>query len=153
MIFEGTNQVLRMMIGSQGARARLREDIQATKPKVHFEGVHPIFDHERKECEALVSVFGEAVRKIVSEYGEEARSAQHHLRRLTDMATSIFGMCAVLSRISSHDEEPAEVEIEIARLSCRRCENLVWQILGENDHPDDAVIERISNSMTGLDQE
>jgi len=150
MIFEGTNQVLRMMIGSQGARARLREDPETPRPKVHFPGVHPMFDHERKECEAVVSVFGEAVRKIVSEYGEEARSAQHHLRRLTDMATSIFGMCAVLSRISSHDEDPPEAEIEIARLSCRRCENLVWQILGENDHPDDAVIERVSNTMTGL---
>jgi acyl-CoA dehydrogenase family protein 9 len=150
MIFEGTNQVLRMMIGSQGTRALLKAGLENPKPKPLFKGVHPAFDHERKECQAVVTVFGEAVRKIVIEYGEETRSAQHHLRRLTEMAVAIFGMCAVLSRISSHDGEPSSEEIEIARLASRRCERQVWQTLSESDYPDDAIVERVSNTMTGL---
>ena len=151
MIFEGTNQVLRMMIAVQGLRSLARADLAPGAEPVPLEGPHPVFAPEREALERLVPVFAARCQAALLTHGERVRDAQHALRRLSDMATALFVTGAVLARASSAEEhgEASERERAAARLACRRLEKDFRRALLEEIHPDDSLVEEVARAMTG----
>ncbi len=153
LIFEGTNQVLRMMLAVQGTRALVRDPNARFEGAAAFSGVRAEFATEQATLEELAPVFAREVGQAVARHGKEIRGAQHELRRLSDMAVALFEMGAVLSRASTPErdgEKPAPSEIALARLAFRRREREFRITLAECAHPDDELIDAVSNESTGL---
>ena len=149
MIFEGTNQVLRMMLGSQGLRALVRGEARFPDKPQRLEGVHPSFSDERASFEELVTLFSERCRIAVERHGKAVRGAQFALHRLSDMAVCLFQIAACLSRISSSLErgEASEHETAVARLACRRLEREFRIALMDEERPADEWVERVAQGM------
>ena len=151
MIFEGSNQVLRMMLSTQGLRELLKEPELGSSGPVCLEGVHPDFAAEAGAVEELVPRFAARAREVVRVHGKGVRDAQHELRRLADVAVAIFHMGAVLSRVSSPRDSAQEAltpaEAATARLACRRLEKEARRTLAEYEAPDDALVREVASHM------
>ncbi len=152
MIFEGTNQVLRMMLGTQGLRALVRGQARYPDGQERLEGVHASFAHEREVFDELVPHFASRARAAVEAHGKGIRKAQFALHRLSDMAMCLFQTAAVLSRISTAlDNELAgkasDQEQAVAHLSCRRLEREFRIALMDEERPADEWVERVARGM------
>jgi acyl-CoA dehydrogenase family protein 9 len=149
MIFEGTNQVLRMMLGSQGLRALVRGEACYPDEKQSLEGVHASFAEERRIFEELVPQFATRCRTAVDRHGKGIRDAQFALHRLSDMAMCLFQTAAVLSRVSTAEasEQATDHERNVARLSCRRLEREFRIALMDEEHPTDDWVARVASGM------
>ena len=158
LIFEGTNQVLRMMLAVQGTRAVVHDIGELKTDDAVFEGAHPVFVAERTALEELAPVFARQVGGAVERHGDRIRSAQHDLRRLSDMAVALFGMGAVLSRASTpiggedagSGWKPDGNEALLAKLAFRRLEKGFRTTLAESGDTDDELIDAVANLRTGL---
>jgi acyl-CoA dehydrogenase family protein 9 len=158
MIFEGTNQVLRMMLASQGLRSLARgaaaPDVSSPSegsrrsPDSEF---HPDYAAERATLERLTPLFAARCRAAHERHGEHVREAQFALHRLADMASALFVTSAVLARISDAEQhgEASERDRSAARLACRRLEKDFQRALLDEEQPDDALVERVAEGMTG----
>ncbi len=152
MIFEGTNQVLRMMLASQGLRSLARGEITAPGVKdapARLDGVHAAYAAEREELESLVPLFAARCRRALEVHGERVREAQFALHRLSDMACALFACAAVLSRASSSEERGTATEPEraVARLSCARSSKDFRRGLLDEERPEDVLVERVSGGL------
>src|SRR5262245_63116697 len=76
MIFEGTNQVLRMMIAYQGLRSLQRGELLPAGAPAHLAGVCAELEPERVRLEALVPRFAASCRRALELHGERVREAQ-----------------------------------------------------------------------------
>jgi len=148
MIFEGTNQVLRMMMGTQGLRPLIKDlSALATEPP-KLEGVREDFADEQATLESLVTTFAGKARDVAERHGKAARNAQPDLRRLSDMAIALYVMAAVIARVSSPEHTPDEPELNIARLACRRLARSFEQAAHESENPDDELMAKVASAMT-----
>jgi acyl-CoA dehydrogenase family protein 9 len=150
MIFEGTNQVLRMMIAYQGLRSLERGDLGSAPAQPSLEGVHPSYEAERGELERLVPRFAERCRAALESHGRGVRDAQFTLHRVADMATALFVQGAVLAKISSSEVQGSadDAERDRARLACRRAARDFQRAMLEEQRPDDELVERVARAMT-----
>ena len=117
MIFEGTNQVLRLMLATQGLRS-----LDDGSPAATLSGVHADLAAEGAVVEEETAHLGAAARATAARFGKEVREAQLPLRRLADRATALFVSAAVLGRASASlaAGTATEHELAVARLACRR---------------------------------
>jgi len=149
MIFEGTNQVLRMMIAYQGLRSAQRGEA-ATGATRALQGVSPTFLAERGTLEELAGVFAARCAEALRVHGARVREAQFAQHRLADMATHLFVQGAVLSRGTDREArgelEPGESDL--VRLACRRSARAFQQALAEDLDPDDALIARVAGPQS-----
>ena len=150
MIFEGTNQILRMMLATQGVRPLLTDGNGGVAARGELKGVAACFDAERLAFETLVPVFGDVVRGTVERHGSAIRGAQHDLRRLADMAIALFGTAATLTRASA-DGEPSDETTERTKLVAHRLRRDFERALAEHGAPDDALVDSVAARMAGLD--
>lgn len=148
LIFEGTNQVLRMMLAFQGLRSLARNELGAGAAPLALDGVHALFAAERTELEALVTVFSARCKAANVLHGEKIRDAQFTLHRIADMATSLFVAAAVLSRASA--DEPRGTNTartrDLARLACRRAFRDFRAALLDEERPLDELVDRVVTS-------
>ena len=149
MIFEGTNQVLRMMLVGQGLRGM---DLAGEAQPASLDGVHADFQAEREAIEALLPEFASRARSFAAAHGRDVRDAQLPLRRLADMAVALFGACAVLSRASAAvekggDASALERERDVARLACLRLTTDARKAMVEDDRADDDLLSRVAERM------
>ena len=151
LIFEGTNQVLRMMLAFQGLRSLARGELPAPEGPVALDGVHALFAAERTELEALVAVFSSRCKAANVLHGERIRDAQFTLHRIADMATALFVAAAVLSRASADEERATNTARtrDLTRLACRRAFRDFRAALLDEERPLDELVERVVTS--GLD--
>jgi len=145
LIFEGTNQVLRMMLSVQGTRDLLRGTEEFATAAVSFDGAGDRLVEGRAALEALVPRFAAEVRSAVERHGKALRGAQHDLRRLSDLATGLFQMGAVLARVADRDDVGAAEEAT-ASLALRRIEKVLAGTLAECADPDDELIDRVADA-------
>ncbi|NOT30586.1 MAG: acyl-CoA dehydrogenase [Planctomycetes bacterium] len=152
MIFEGTNQVLRMMIAHQGLRSLQRGELAAALQRAaqgsSLSGVPASLAAEGTELEALVPRFAASCQAALLCHGERVREAQFTLHRLADMVTALFVSAAVLARASASDalgNLPA-LQLDLARLACRRAHKDFERAAHEEVNPDDELIERVARS-------
>ncbi len=147
LIFEGTNQILRMMLATQGLRPLVNGETPATSAP-SFEGLSEELAKERATLEELVPAFAAVAADVAARHGRSVRSAQHDLRRLADMAVALHTIGAVLSRASSGDAD--EAELALARLAVRRRVQEFRAALHESNDPDDALVDEVAGRMTGI---
>ncbi len=152
MIFEGTNQVLRMMLSTQGLRPLVRGDGALSTDPVAFAGVDPKLQAEAGWIEEQVPRFAKLAQAAAETHGKGVRSAQHVLRRLSDAATGLFCASAVLARATSSlaTGTSTEQELALARLSCRMRVEEARAALGEEESPWDDLLEDVARHATGL---
>lgn len=155
LIFEGTNQVLRMMLAVQGTRALQGADSDSTSgAEPSFEGVLPALAQEAQTLVQLSGILNRESLAAVQRHGPAFRKAQHDHKRLSDMAVNLFTMGAILSRASTPSEDRPraadEGELDLARLAFRRCEADFRRAERECQAPDDALVERVAGRSTGL---
>ncbi|MSR61250.1 MAG: acyl-CoA dehydrogenase [Planctomycetes bacterium] len=151
MIFEGTNQVLRMMIAFQGLRSLQRGELVPASGAAHLEGVCSELEAERTTLEALVPRFAASCQLALRTHGERVRAAQFALHRLADMAAALFVSGAVLSRASASRARSTldARELDLARLACRRAFKDFERAAHEEQQPDDELVARIASASTG----
>jgi acyl-CoA dehydrogenase family protein 9 len=144
MIFEGTNQVLRMMLAHQGLRSLQRGELAPGAARL--EGVDARYGVEREELERLVPIFAARCRTALERHGDAVREAQFTLHRVADMVSALFVAAAVLSRVSASEARGSadEHERDLARLACRRAFKEFRRALLDEEHPDDELITRLS---------
>lgn len=148
LIFEGTNQVLRMMLAFQGLRSLARGELAAPEGPIALDGVHALFAAERTELEALVTVFSSRCKTANVLFGDKIRDAQFTLHRVADMATALFVAAAVLSRASADEERGTNTARtrDLARLACRRAFRDFRAALLDEERPLDELVERVVTS-------
>ena len=146
LIFEGTNQVLRMMIAFQGLRSLQRGELEPGLARL--EGAHAHYGAEREELERLVPVFAARCRAALSRHGERVREAQFTLHRLSDLVTALFVAGAVLARASASEARGTadERERDLARLACHRASLDFERALREEERPADALVQRVASA-------
>jgi acyl-CoA dehydrogenase family protein 9 len=151
LIFEGTNQVLRMMLALQGLRPVAAGERPASTPP-RLVGVHADLADDRAAFEALVPRFAAAAASVADRHGAALRDAQHDQHRLADMAAALFHQGAVLSRASAAAEAGAldEREAHVARLALARLARAFEHALHDGEHPHDALIDAVAAGMTGV---
>jgi len=150
MIFEGTNQVLRMMLAFQGLRSRARGELAPASGPARLAGVAAELAPEREQLETLVPLFAARCRVALERHGERVREAQFTLHRLADMAAALFVSASVLSRASAGRARGTldAHELDLARLACRRAAKDFQRSLHEEEHPDDELVERVAQRST-----
>jgi acyl-CoA dehydrogenase family protein 9 len=149
MIFEGTNQVLRMMLASQGLRSLARGEIQPESGPAVLPAVAPELDAERRALEAQVPRFAASARAALARHGERVREAQFDLHRLADMAAALFVEVAVLSRATASTARGAlaATELDRARLAARRAAKDFERAALDERHPDDELVARVAGAL------
>uniref|UniRef100_A0A8C3UH39 Complex I assembly factor ACAD9, mitochondrial n=1 Tax=Catharus ustulatus TaxID=91951 RepID=A0A8C3UH39_CATUS len=130
LIFEGTNEILRMYIaltGMQHAGKILTEKIKyfltrlqdtlGRKVDLGLIGdrgvVHPSLQESAKKLEENVYYFGSTVRGLLSRFGKTIVEEQLVLKRVADVVINLYAMTAAISRASrsisiglrNHDHE------------------------------------------------
>eukprot|EP00128_Syssomonas_multiformis_P011767 Colp12_sorted_trinity150504_noHs@23112 len=143
-IFEGTNEILRMLIALTGMRAvgdRLTEVGKAAKnplallpeaqerlakrffPK-DVQGVHPQLKPLGQVLQANTLALGNVVETLLRKHGKNIMNQQVQLRRVADITIDLYGIAATVSRASrsleqgtptaAHEKKLAEAFAELA---------------------------------------
>jgi len=140
-IFEGTNEILRMLIALSGIRAvgdRLQKVaknltslsvlFQELKERFTFwsdfdvKGIHPKIATEGKMLRLLTKQFGRVVASLIMRYKKDLIEQQQHLKRVADVTIDLYAMTAVLSRASralESNSPTAEHEFKLAKAFSR----------------------------------
>ena len=147
MIFEGTNQILRMMLVGQGLRGM---DLASEAQPIHLDAVHEEFGYERTALEGLLNTFTQRARAFAAAHGRDVRDAQLPLRRLADQCVALFGAAAVLSRATAalNAGTATPQEQDLARLAARRRMDEARKAMVEDDHAEDELVTRIAAAMS-----
>ncbi|XP_041348234.1 complex I assembly factor ACAD9, mitochondrial-like isoform X2 [Gigantopelta aegis] len=109
LIFEGTNEILRLFIALQGLQHAGKELKELVKWKNHKnpaltlrlnEEVHPSLKIEAIELERGVLRFQKTVEVVLSKYGNKIIHEQMDLKRIADIAIDLYAMTACIGRSS-----------------------------------------------------
>ncbi len=146
MIFEGTNQVLRMMLATQGLRRPLRGEATITQGAGRLEGVAEELAAEGAVFEQLAARFAASSQEALDEHGPGLRAAQLPVRRIADMAVALFSMGAVLSRASG-PEATRGASTPVARLACARLAQDFRQAQSEEKFAHDELIREVARGL------
>jgi acyl-CoA dehydrogenase family protein 9 len=146
MIFEGTNEILRLMMALSGMKElgdTLKEVQSALKSPLAQRGVLTEYAHKRlkgvlthdkltkvhaslapeaDQVGRYAGIFANAVETILRKHGKQVVDREYQQERLADVLIDLFAQIATLSRVTASiakkGEEKAAGEIEIARWFC-----------------------------------
>ena len=126
MIFEGTNEILRLMIAGEGLKAPARRPV-SERPRGHAPEPLPVPAPLRSEALALTlgaADLEQTAAAALAAHGPALKNRQLVLARLADQAIALYAQAAVLARaasvVESKGEEGAAAELLLARGACRR---------------------------------
>jgi acyl-CoA dehydrogenase family protein 9 len=175
MIFEGTNEILRMLIALSGFKElgdQLKEVQQALKSPLRERGV--LTDYGRKRMKGVLTqhrltqvhsslapeadqigryagVFANAAETILRKHGKKVVEREYQQERLADVLIDLFAQIAVLSRVTSSigkkGEEKAAGEVEIARWFCHHAKHRMVGNLKALDRNRDTLTTSISDRV------
>ncbi len=174
MIFEGTNEILRMLIALSGARdaGEYMKDVgRALKAPLSSLGILSGFAGKRirravapgklagvapelaPEGDILVKYTGamaSAIETLLRKYGKGIIEKEYHQERIADVTIDLYAGFAVLSRataaIAARGAEKAAEEIRIARMFVRQARHRIVGNLKEMDHNRDGDLTAISDT-------
>jgi acyl-CoA dehydrogenase family protein 9 len=175
MIFEGTNEILRLFIALSGLQApgeylkqlgkALRDPIKdfgfladfaltrvreaVTSP--HLTAVHPALKPWADYSMQYVERFHRTVDSAIMKFGKRVIDRQLMLKRFADIAIDLYAMLAVLSRVTSRinavGEEAAQPEIDIVRIFCEDAWRGVRRNLRQIRRHQDRSVRRVAAHM------
>lgn len=137
MIWEGTNEILRLFIGLSGLQAPgenlkilanvikqplndvmhsigvlsefgVRWVQRRVSTREHLAGVHPDFAKEAATFEKYTALFAAEVETALLRHGKKIVENEFAVRRLADISMDLFAMACVLSRASQEREQKRE---------------------------------------------
>jgi alkylation response protein AidB-like acyl-CoA dehydrogenase len=147
LIFEGTNEILRLFIALSGIQApgkHLRELVTALKDPLEnysmlltelmtrvrdrviteeLDRAHPKLKRPAVLIEEKTDAFGQVVERLLRHYGKSIIDEQLLVERLADVAIHLYAMVAVVSRATralEQDREAAAHEALLASVFCER---------------------------------
>lgn len=157
-IFEGTNEILRMLIALSGIRAagdrlsgvgkllanplkdpagaakEIQDRIQRKFSPAPLEGVHPKLAASAQLLQSRTAEFGDAVEDLLRKHGKKVVDEQLKLERIADSAIALYAMTATISRAStslSANNLTAEHELKITELYCDLASEKIQKLLSE----------------------
>jgi acyl-CoA dehydrogenase family protein 9 len=176
MIFEGTNEILRLFIALSGMRApgeylkqlgnALRDPIKGfgfltdfaltrvreavTTPRLT--AVHPALKPWADYFTQYVERFQRAVESAIMKFGKRVIDRQLMLKRFADIAINLYAMLAVLSRVTSRIQavgvEAAQPEIDIVRIFCEDAWRSTRRNLRQIRKHQDRSVRRVAAHMS-----
>ncbi|MEX1024764.1 MAG: acyl-CoA dehydrogenase family protein, partial [Planctomycetota bacterium] len=147
MIFEGTNQVLRMMLVSQGLAGVVRGTAGAPDDEFSLGALDERLAEERAGLEDRARRFALEARAVAERHGTAVRDAQFDQRRLGDMAVALFVEAAVLARLATDLETGLDAEVELGRLALARRAAEFETAAREALQPTDALVAAVAATM------
>jgi acyl-CoA dehydrogenase family protein 9 len=174
MIFEGTNEILRVLISLSGMRD-VGEDLQgiaaamkaplsslgvlgdyaAKKIRVYvapekLEGVSPELTEEAAVVTKYVRAMAGAVETLLMKYGKGVLTKEYHHERLANVAIDLYGCLAVISRataaIQKNGAQRSAEELRLARTFVRQAKYRMVGVLKEMDKNRDAELTAVSET-------
>ncbi|UCD38100.1 MAG: acyl-CoA dehydrogenase family protein [Fidelibacterota bacterium] len=175
-IFEGTNEILRLFIALAGMRApgeylkqlgralrdpikgfgfladyaisRVREVVTDT----HLGAAHPALREWSDRFTRYVERFHRSVDSAIMKFGKGVVDRQLMLQRFADSAIDLYGMLAVLSRVTSRihavGEEGAKHDMDIAQIYCDGAWRRVRRNLRQIRRHQDRSVRRLAAHMS-----
>ena len=175
LIFEGTNEILRVLIalsglqqpgeqlkelgkafkdplrslGAIGSYIGGRVKRQVTKPSLTK--VHPALADEADRVASAVQDLGIAVEKLLIAHGRDVIERQFHQDRLANSAIDIFLSTAALSRATAAigkagSEEKAHADIDNARIFVSMAMRRTRRALRALEHNQDARLKKLAET-------
>ncbi len=164
MIFEGTNEILRLMIAKSGLREPAARLAAGVPSQEHYgrrlsgaEAPDPLDVPAPLQGDALALSMGvadlaQAVGKAIQAHGRELGERQLVMGALADQAIALYGQVAVLARaraqVESQGEEAAADELLLARGACRRMARRARAASGGLRDHDDEVLLQTARAVT-----
>ena len=177
LIFEGTNEILRLFIALAGMHAPgeyLKQLGQALRGPIkgfgfladyaltrvrevvtdrHLAAAHPALREWSDRFTRYVERFHRAVDSAIVKFGKRVVDRQLMLERFADAAIDLYGMLAVLSRVTSRVEAvgaaAARPELDIARIYCEDAWRGVRRNLRQIRRHQDRPVRRLAAHVTG----
>jgi acyl-CoA dehydrogenase family member 9 len=175
MIFEGTNEILRLLIALSGMKElgdSLKEVQSALKSPLAQRGilteyahkrmkgvithdkltkVHPSLAPEADQVGRYAGIFANACETILRKHGKKVVDREYQQERLADVLIDLYAQIATLSRVTSSiakkGEEKAAGEVEIARWFCHKARHRMVANLKALDKNRDADCTSISDRV------
>ncbi len=164
MIFEGTNEILRLLIALSGMKElgdSLKEVQSALKSPLAQRGilteyahkrlkgvithdkltkVHPSLAPEADQVGRYAGIFANACETILRKHGKKVVDREYQQERLADVLIDLYAQIATLSRVTAaiekKGEEKAAGEVEIARWFCNEARHrMVGEPQGARQEP------------------
>jgi acyl-CoA dehydrogenase family protein 9 len=175
MIFEGTNEILRLLIALSGMKElgdSLKEVQSALKSPLEKRGVlteyahkrlkgviihdkltkvHPSLAPEADQVGRYAGVFANACETILRKHGKKVVDREYQQERLADVLIDLYAQIATLSRVTASiarkGEEKAAGEIALARWFCNEAKHRMVGNLKALDKNRDADCTAISDRV------
>ncbi|MBI2027703.1 MAG: acyl-CoA dehydrogenase family protein [Deltaproteobacteria bacterium] len=172
MIFEGTNEILRMFIalsGIQGPGERLKEIGRALKDPIksvgllsgfavkkirkslaidRFKSIDPGFKDITSFLEEYIMDFSSRVETALARHGKSIIDKQFALERLSQMAMELYMLTCVIMRatdaIKREGKDKSKAHILISKAIGYRCLDHIRALLKQSDSNDDESIKQIA---------
>jgi acyl-CoA dehydrogenase family protein 9 len=172
MIFEGTNEILRVFIalsGMQGPGEDLAGVAKAIRTPLKSYGViagfvakrvrdsiygdrltkmHPILKREAAYVEELVPLFGKAVDKILRRHGTAIAEREFAQKRLANTAVLLYAMSCTIARttmvLEAQPEENCRRELALCKIFVDHSRKKIHGFLVEMDENDDEIQKEIT---------
>ncbi|KAG3116617.1 Acyl-CoA dehydrogenase family member 9 [Phytophthora idaei] len=155
-IFEGTNEILRMLIALSGIRTagerlsavgkllqnplsdpssaakEISDRLQRKFSPTPLEGVHSSLRGPAEQLQKRTADFGDAVEFLLRKHGKKIVDEQMQLERIADSAIALFAMTATISRATTSLNagiESAEHEKKLTTLYCDLTSNKIQSLL------------------------
>ncbi|MCP4725706.1 MAG: acyl-CoA dehydrogenase [bacterium] len=166
LIFEGTNEILRMFIAMSGLRQpsvqlkkhqknlsedpaekgkqidNLFKEISVPEENFNIDGFSDILCTQTSIASKMSKRFYEVLTKAVLRHGRSLRDMQYIQKRLAEISIDLYGIFANIARVEnliSRDHHSADKAILISDTFARQAEKRIDQNLDEieNNHDDD----------------
>ncbi|MEO8430062.1 MAG: acyl-CoA dehydrogenase family protein [Acidobacteriota bacterium] len=174
MIFEGTNEILRVLIALSGMKdvgEGLQEvgralkaplsslgilsdyaarRVRRTLPASRLSSIHPELATEGELVANYARVTGGAVETLLRKYGKGVIAKEYHLERLANIMIDLYASVAVLSRATSAlqaaDVRKSEEEARLAKLFVQTARRRIVGNLKDMDRNVDPDLTAVSES-------